>query len=346
MHRRSFLKSTVVGASAVGAGSCAHLGSTLTSAGADVVAMVDELRAKLDFIGTPAAMPELAGAPLGQAAEQHHQLFRESVQTLVLAGSFHGMSEDVRAHPAVQKLMGEKLAMMNATALQMNQVAVNTTADERRELTRTLKEDPAVLGEAAQRLDQEAARLGLSGELRLRLRALFAQVGTRMKQSSSLAIEEYSHKVARIEARMAEPRAFEREYIARLGEQAFWDLQARQEGYAAAWADPVVIPAPVRPPPLPVESLDDGRGVTGGRMKRPSPKPIDPNAGSVAFPVGMSMLGLGVVGTFGGILLVSSLGIAGAFVITAGALLFIAGLIVAIIGANRQARAQRARSSP
>ena len=355
MRRRSFLKTTLVGASAVGSGSCAHRGSTLTSSSADVLAMVGQLRANLEYLATPGAKEGLA-APLPPArraqgdAAADEQLFLEGAQTLVLAGAFHSMSEDVRAHPAVQQLMGEKLAMMNATAQRLNQVAIATTPEERRALTQQLKEDPAVLDDAAQRLDAEAVRLGLTLEVRGRLRGLFTQVGARLRQSASLAIEEYSHKVARIEARLAEPGAFEREYAARLGAQAFWDFQARQEAYVGAWAAQSGAPSTGRVP-LPAGP----RSVPPARVAAPRPSAKDGtgvkapsrNDGSVAVPVGGILLGIGAIAVAGGLVAALSGGggfgwVPGAIVVTAGALLLIAGFITLLVGLKRQERAQQA----
>jgi hypothetical protein len=222
-------------------------------------------------------------------------------------------------------------------------VALDTTPEQQRELTLRLREDPTLLDQVGSKMDAAASELGVSVEQRTRLRALFQQVGNRMKQSTPMMLEEYGRKVQAMEDRLAEPRGFEREAIARMGEAAFWDYHQRLQHYASAWGGPVASPqdvAPVSPsaPPLPPP---------GGEAPRATqPVPVDEDApakskpGEIGTKVGFIMLGVGFgIGAIGGLRgvfgggIIGGGGLAGLFVATAGVLLIIAALITLLVSA-------------
>ncbi len=316
MHRRAFLKTALVGAGTVGAEGCAHLGGGLLVGHEEIVALVKQLEAGLAHVGSPGAKASFtAGLPLAHAAHDE-QVFRDASRTLLLAGAFHSMTEETRAHPAVQQLMRSNLGAMGGATQQLHDIALATTPDQRRELTNRLREDPAALDGVAERMDAEAVSMGVSLEQRTRLRALFHQVGNRMKQSAPLALQEYGQKVAKLKARLAEPRDFERELIARMGERAFWDFEARQRGFTEAWT---------RQAPAAIVDAS------------PSAPRRDPDRGIATLTSGGVMMGIGLLIGGGGMLVVASGSIAGAFIATAGGLLFLAGLITLIVGLAQRA---------
>ena len=74
--------------------------------------------------------------------------------------------------------------------------------------------------------------------------------------------------------------------------------------------------------------------------------------GSVASPLGAALLGLGLISSSVGAVLIVALGgvlstgLVGAFVITAGVLLVIAGIILMAVGGGRADRAMKMRAAP
>jgi hypothetical protein len=356
MDRRAFLKTVAVGAGAAGAGSCAHLSSPLLTTNADVLALVDELKQRLTFLSSPAGVEELrakapADAPQAPGFDQDLALFGDGIQALTLAGAFHGMSEEVRAHPAVQQLMFDSAPQLGDTAKRLHRVALDTTPEQQRELTLRLREDPTLLDQAGSKMEAMASELGVSVEQRARLRALLQQVGNRMKQSTPLMLEEYGRKVRAIEDRLAEPRGFEREAIARMGEVAFWDYHQRLQQYASAWGGPVASPQDLAPgtpttPPLPPV----GGEAPPAQVARPADAGVEAESDDDAPPksrpgeagtkAGLIMLAAGFgIGAIGAVMAIlggginGGVGMAGLFVATAGALLVIAALITLLVSA-------------
>lgn len=261
-----------------------------------------------------------------------------SMRSLLLAGSMHDLPLHGQVHPGMQRRLWDGLPEMDAAITGTQDLIAGMSAADRLDLGLRARKDPQFAMRIVEYVDGQAGVAGVSSRRRVHLRHLAGQIAWRMKhQSPSAVIEEYAGKVERIHARGGAFADIQRRMTAALGERAFWDLQERAGVLAATWQD--------APP------ADPGVGTPGGggaimvpvdpQQPVPATQPAQPvkKSGTGLMTAGGICLGLGVVVTTVGVAVAVANGganwIAGAFIITPGAILVIVGIILLAVGAAR-----------
>lgn len=322
--RREFLKaSTLVGVGSA-ATACAgrHEGLLLVPPSnpsvADMEAYLGRLDRSLHTVATGPApfsriFPDKKLITDDPRIKSGDELLRKNLRSLLLVGSFQDLSEEGRAYPGMQARLWNSMTEMDEAMRGTHKAMHDLTPTERADIGRALKEDPELGMRIVEAFDIDAATLGVPMERRLHLRTLALQVTNRLKQSSSMFIDEYTTKTQKILMRSTEPEDMQRQLIATLGEQEFFALRQRNIEYVERWR--VAQAGPVQSP-----------------YAGPA-KPKDP-PGTTAITVGAVLLGIGLV-----VLLIgaASGSIGGAFGATVGALLALGGLITLIVGASIRA---------
>ena len=247
------------------------------------------------------------------------RLFRKTVRSLLLSGSFHDLSEEDRMHPGMQSRMLGSLAEMDEAMLGMNDMLAELTPTEHADLAESLRADPELGMRVVEVLDTEAGKAGVPFARRLHLRNIAVQACARLKQSPSLFISEYNTKVEKIAARSGSVEQTQRELVSRLGEQAFWAYRDRLTEASRRWD----------------VALGNGSASDFPPSFEPPRVTQGPRRGTISVIVGASLLGLGAIITITGSILLASSGGSGigvAIGVTVGASLALGGLITLIVG--------------
>ena len=247
-----------------------------------------------------AANPGLPPSP--EELERTERVFRKAMRSLLLVGSFSDMPPEARMHPAVQERMWRAMPDMDEGMLGMKGLLDELTPTEASDIGRVMQRSPGLGMHIAESLDIEAAHIGISMARRNHLRSIASHVSFRLAQSTPLLVSEYRSTVERVASRDATIAEAERTLAVRLGRETFWKLRDDSVSFAQRWAhDPSV--------------------------------PITEPRGGTAITVGAILLGIGAVTAgLGGLAIAGGGGIGGAFVITLGAALGLAGLITLIVG--------------
>lgn len=167
--------------------------------------------------------------------EKSEETVRKTMRSLLLAGSFGDLSEAGRAHPGMQARLWNSMQEMDDAVFGMNEILTSLTPTERADIGRLMREDATAAPRILDTLDQEGLKAGVNEKRRAHMRDIGKHVCFRMRQSTSLFIDEYDDKVQKVAARDSSLEAVQRRMMAQMGEAAFWDMHARQVALAEAW---------------------------------------------------------------------------------------------------------------
>ncbi len=262
-------------------------------------------------------------------AEHADPIARRALRSLHVAGAYGDLSEGARAHPHVQERMARFAPEMDASVVELKTLLATMPEEKRREIGRALRNgEPAM--QIAEAIDEEARALDVSVRSRTKLRAAARHVAFRLsRQPPSLFIDEYVAKIDRVAASRGIDILAQTGAAAQVTERMFWkaqrrDVQAetqRSEGRERGQG----LAAPGSAQPTSWSDLE--------RPPQHPPEPARTSPGQGTIITGGWMLGIGAaVFAIGGVVLAAG-EFAGVFVMTAGALGVIVGLVVLIIGA-------------
>lgn len=389
MERRDFLRAGVVAGGSVGLGAVG-CGAVMEGLSAVPVPTVAELEAldmggflkrldtSLGFIQSTSTLDSIVSREAQKTArsdprfEHSDDLVRKTLRSMLLTSSFGDLPEHGRVHPGMQARLWSSMQEMDDAVLGMTDMLGSFTPTERSDVGRMMREDATAGTRILDALDDEAVKAGVNDKRRAHMREVGKHACFRLRQSTSLFIDEYGDKVKKVSAREASAEHFQRRLMAQMGETAFWEFHKRQFALAQAWQQvPGVAQATPGPqgPAAPPGTLYGPNGQPypgtaappGQPFPAPYPTPFpypyaDPapdverdeegrdvkklRRGTILLGVGGGMLGLGAIfGVAGGLVLSSSGDIGGAFAITAAVLLGLGGIGCLIAGAIIRARA-------
>jgi len=299
MKRRDFIKAgaataTVAGAAGAGAvlgSACGGLfeGGSFEQGKLPLPDMGEYIRTVDDGLHAIARKKVFDGeGEVDGVSDYEKDLARRALSTLYLTGMFGDLPDEGQVHPAMQERLQRALPEMERTVYDMIDYLGAVSDEDAAALQRALRgrDNPAM--EIAEWLDGEEWSIGVSQKRRLQTRTLLTHVVSRLKnQPPQLVFDEYIGKVERIEARTGTLEEVERELMARVGKQAFFERQQRLALYAAAWAEggvtaedfPIEDLPPVELPDEPEEPPEEDAGVpeeaepAGEPAPAPAPQP-------------------------------------------------------------------------
>lgn len=249
------------------------------------------------------------------------QLFRKTLRSMLLAGSFKDLPDEGRVHPGMQDRMWRAMPEMDDAMLGMTRMFESLSPTERVDIGRALRKDPDLGMRIVGALDNEAAAAGVTMARRMHLRSIGADTSFRLKQSAPLFIEEYTGKVRKIVDRHGGDEDVKRRMAAQMGQAAYLGYQERLNDLASRWSMG-------RADSEDEESTNDN--VNGPYAPGAGPKK-EPRGGT-AMTVGGILLGVGLVTAVIGASIMAAGEFGGVFVITAGAVIGVGGLITLIVG--------------
>jgi hypothetical protein len=338
IERRDFLRMGALagaGAAALGTSGCAGITEALAPpplplSNRDMELFLSRLDHSMKAVSTTNALSSLLPKKAldkiktdDPEFQKNDQLFRKTLRSLLLVGSFKDLPEEGRVHPGMQDRMWRALPEMNDAMLGMTDMLEALTPTERADIGRMLRKDPDLGMRIIGALDNEAAVAGVTLARRMHMRTVAADTSFRMRQSTPLFIEEYTGKVRKIADRQGSSEAFQRRLAAQMGDAAFWGYQARTQELASRWQ---IARADAGDEESANENINGPYAPGVGGKKEPR--------GGTALMVGGILLGVGaLIAGIGGLIVASSGDIGGAILITVGAAVGLGGLITLIVGA-------------
>jgi hypothetical protein len=256
MHRRNFVRASVLGATTTGFASACSPPPQATNA---PTSPEDEFLAHLDHLDR--GMEDLRCRPidLGRVARQaaneavvcredplDEQLYRSSLRALLLTASVKDLREADRARPEVQARLDAHAAEVDFAVHGMTRRLTHMPAEELARVQDRLRSDPEMAQRIVDYIDDEARKSDFPLGRRLRLRRLARMALWRLRrQPAELVVQECTDKVQRLTARLT-PVAVKQPFArSRPEDVAYWEAQTLRvvERYqdpspAAAVADP------------------------------------------------------------------------------------------------------------
>lgn len=369
MKRREFLQAGALAGAALGADGCATLGGlappevALSPVG--MGAFLGNLdRAMQQVWRRPVPQVFNRAQPAPAIDGKSERLARQALGAILLTGSFHDLAPEDQVHPGMQQRMRANMGLLDEAVLGMNAHLTSLTPTQRADVSAALHQDPDLGLRIIGAIDQEAAAAGVTMGRRTQLRSIAAQACMRLRQSPSMLIEEYAHKVEKVQGRDGSVEQFERQLAAQMGQEAFLAHKERLTLAQAKWQlalaqdDGATPPAPQElsppPPPPPIGDAPVRGGEDRGDLREREPAGDEQRdlrdesapkskPGATLLTVGGILLGCGLLAGGGGVLMAVTSGgsgwiIPGLILITVGALLIIGGLVVLIIGAVQAGR--------
>jgi hypothetical protein len=207
-----------------------------------------------------------------------NDLGKKALRALYMAGMFGDLPDAGQVHPGMQARVERALPEMDEAVSEMAEY-LSSLSDEQVEHAQQFlkgKDNPAMA--IAQRFDDVETALGVSHRRRLQTRAFVTQVVSRLKNQPPRSVfDDYIGRVERLAARSGSVEKIERQMIARMGKDAFFERQRRLAMYAAAWEDEGVTADDFEFEDLPPVIIPDPDEVDAGVFATAAPQPaVDP----------------------------------------------------------------------
>ena len=309
MERRGFMNVSAVGASGfmVFGGEVWATAQASPGAGAQTTAVPDmdqylaRMDSGLDSIASwspSSTCPDFAGDRQGV-----DELGRKALKTLYVTAMFADLPESAQRHPGVQERVLKALPEMDETTSSVADYLGSRTPEQLERAQRALRDSQNPAMQMLESLDEQAALAGVSTGRRLQTRRIMSEAVWRLRnQPPALVIRETLGKVDKVSASDVSLEARRDLVASRAGEKLFWDQQQRQTGVGPG--------GPAADSTSTAERHD--RGNLAGR-------------GAKTMGIGILVGGVAAAGAAAGAFPL-------VFVVTAGALMFLIGLIMLLIG--------------
>lgn len=293
----------------------------------------EEVLARLDralLVGEAKKHP-LAPFDKGSNALEDERYLRAVMRSLTIVGVLQEVPVEVQTHPAIQRRLWDSMADMDfAVGESRRRLAALTPADHRKIRELLSKPGVEVGDEIFASLDRDAAAAGMSTARRLHLRSLGREVTGRLRQSPQMFADEVLTKLDRALVAAADPVAWTE---LRMGKAAYAELTEKVAVAQAAFGTKKLGATASSSALTPAELA---RIQSHSMLDVPTPPPaVEPpkKSKTTVLQVGGYMLGISVVVTGLGAVIVSAGNFGGVFVITLGVLGLLGGLVVTLVGA-------------
>lgn len=254
----------------------------------------------------------LLGARVDDSVQMQrgHALVMKTFSSMHIAATFRELPPEVQSRPDVQERMWRAIPDMDEAVLSLTDVMRKLTPAERKSLQKKIKSDPELGMKIVEKLDDQAKSAGIGMKRRSQMRAAAAHVTWRMaNQSVDALLDECIDKTQRVIERNGRDAEVQRAAAAKLTELGLFGPK-------------------------------EGAGSAAHLTLATSVVTQSSHPGRTVLIVGGTLFGIGaILAGAGGIMIAATGEIGGAFLITLGAIMGLAGLICLIIGAIQAASA-------
>jgi hypothetical protein len=376
MDRRTFLKTSGVATSALGAagiaaatGSCSSFRASNMFEGLspplpEMNSYLKKIDNGLEYISNTSWIDSQNAAVSDANSRMKDDLSRKALKSLYVAGMFGDLTDEGQMHPGMQRRVFDAMPGMHDAIFSTCNYLENLSSAEKAKIHRLLNQRSNPGLKVVEQLNRHAEAVGISASRRLQTRSMATQIISRMRnQSPDLVFGEYIGKVRKVEARSGSIAEVERQMAARMTKDEFFARQQRLASLAARWEAELEFQGTGFAISTPQSSLAPDAGAETGvsspeSVAVPAQPPPTQNTivkqdpkhsgltenehhkpGRKAMITGGWMMGIGVV-VFGVSVAVASAGSGGIailFVATAGGIALLIGLITLLAGVATQA---------
>jgi len=226
---------------------------------------------------------------------------------------------------SLRQALESKIPLLDRHALETTALFARLPLQERRRVGRALQADPRAPARLAARIDRLGSAVGVNPEARESLELAARTVSFRLtKQPPSAFFDEQVQKVERVASLRGMDATVQRMIATHASTSAI--LQTLQNGPGGASA--LTAPLPQQAPPPPPRLLDTETAIP------PEPEPAPSyRRGVVPAAIGGMLLGTGAILLGVGLPFIDE-GVGWAFVITAGTIIAVGGIILLLVGAG------------
>lgn len=184
-----------------------------------------------------------------QGIDARDHLMRGMLRSLFITQTFRDLPVETQLHPAVQERMSSHMDEIDGTVFALSDFLAGQTPEQRARLHAALAKSPDAAMQISEKIDEQAAAVGVSKPRRRQLRAMMTQATFRMKtEPAGALIDEYTEKVERLRGQDG-TSALALALSRKLGEKAFWSHQQRLAQAGPGATAPVAGPASNGAPP-------------------------------------------------------------------------------------------------
>jgi hypothetical protein len=315
--------------------------------------VIDSFDARLSWIDKQTLPEELVSSKVlakqpSQKQEETETFIKQSMRTLYAVGRFMDLPAEIKMHPEMQSRMASLQSDMDRSITGMVNVLETLTPDDHKSIRSFLKKDPEFAERVAAFIEEPAKEDGIPFQRRFGVRSSVLQFAGRMAaQSPGLITEPLVKKAHRLEAMT--DKEHDQLLATKLGQERYnaqvqqmtalhqaWLMQQAATQPSSQPVTPSSQPAPTvytTPAPNPPQQAPAAPPYTPPPLTAPPP-----NRGRSIIGKGGRIMGLGVVSTGVGALILNlastdaALLLGAFFGITLGPTLILVGLIVLLIG--------------
>lgn len=326
MDRRDVLKLGAL-ASVSGSGCAALLGNPGSVGSNELGGFLSALDDAMSSVATGDFFKKYMGTTsdpeLAERARQGEELTKKTMRSLLLVGTLSELPQEQLAHESVQERLRNSMGEFDEAMFGMSSLLEKLSPTERADIGKALRDDPHLGMKLMGDVDSEAAAFGVSFKQRTRLRAISAQVTSRLRNSPDLLVSEYVGKMNKLAVRHGGYAEAERQAATAIAQQMIWQGDPATGGTSGGGE----LTPPPPPPPMPgaepvaMQPQPVGEPLPEPR-KRARASHVVLTVGGIALGLGLAVFGVGYAFGGAGVLLGATFGI----------LLGVAGLVCLLIG--------------
>ncbi len=334
MKRREFIKSGLVLTMAAGATGHSAFGEIIAPSEenlnqAEMERFINDLDISMERISHSGG-DHFKNLISQTPSESEEKIFRSSLRSLMLVGSFGDLPIKGQVHPQMQKRMMYSASEVNFSVNNSLGLLKNMSDESKEEIRYALTEDRRLGRQILDTLDLEAISIGVPSARRRQMKVMGRRIIRRMRHSPEMLIDEYVNKTEKLLLASNSDKAFERMFKMQVGETRYSSCLKEAESAARQWEKSNV-------PDMAV-----GYGlITDDQENDEEPK----LSKSPVFLQGLRLLGIGAITTAAGGLLIAigmlpipilsevSFIVGVVLGVTVGPILILIALIVIIISA-------------
>ncbi len=239
MKRREFVKSGLVLTMAAGAAGHSAFGEIIAPteenlSQTEMGRFIKELDISMDRISHSGG-DYIKGLTSQIPSEGEEKIFRSSLRSLMLVGSFGDLPIKGQVHPEMQKRMMYSASEVNSSVNNSLEILKNMSDESKEEIRSALTEDRNLGRQILDTLDLEARSIGVHSARRRQMKVMGRRIIRRMRQSPEMLIDEYVTKTEKLLLASNSDEAFDKLFKMQVGETRYSTCLKEAESAALQW---------------------------------------------------------------------------------------------------------------
>jgi hypothetical protein len=249
MKRREFIKSGLVMTAIAGATGPSAFGEIFIPTEenvnqADMERFIKELDTSMERISHSGG-DYLKSLIPQTPSESEQKIFRSSLRSLMLIGSFGELPIKGQVHPLMQQRMLYSAPEVDFSVYNSFDILKNLSNESMDEIRSALTDDPELGGRILDTLDLEAKSIGVPSARRRQMKVMGKRIIRRLRHSPELLVDEYVKKTEKLFFASNSDEAFERLFKMQVGEERYSAYSKEAESAALQWKNSKIPDIPI-----------------------------------------------------------------------------------------------------